>query len=163
MNSLLFNASLLKNIGRQLLKKEQTISVAESVTSGLLQFAFSTIEEAEKMYHGGLTAYNIAQKFKHLNVEPIHALACNCVSQPIAEQMALHVATHFHSHWGIGITGYATPVPESGNKVYAFYAICLDGKIRAKGKITPHKTTPPEPQVAYVNKVLEKLSKLISS
>lgn len=34
---------ILSTIGKRLLAKKQTISVAESVTSGLLQFAFSSM------------------------------------------------------------------------------------------------------------------------
>ena len=161
MEKQLFDASLLNKIGKQLRAKEWTIAVAESVTSGLLQFAFSSMENAEKFYHGGITAYNVAQKFKHLNVEAIHAIACNCVSQKIASEMAIHVALEFNSDWGIGITGYATPVPESGGKVFAYYAICFHGELKASGKLDALKTTPPAPQIGYVNGVLKIMKKMI--
>jgi nicotinamide-nucleotide amidase len=161
MDKQLFDASLLNKIGKQLCAKEWTIAVAESVTSGLLQFAFSSIENAEKFYQGGITAYNVAQKFKHLNVEPIHAIKCNCVSQKIAEQMAVHISKQLNSNWGIGITGYATPVAESGNKVFAWYAIALNGEIKASGKLESLKDIPPEPQIGYVNDVLQELKRLL--
>jgi len=83
-----FDKKILTQIGKRLLAKKQTIAVAESVTSGLLQFAFSSMENAADFYQGGITAYNIAQKFKHLTVEPLHALSVNCVSAKVAEQMA---------------------------------------------------------------------------
>ena len=162
MEKQLFDASLLNKIGKQLIANAQTVAVAESVTSGLLQFAFSSMEDAEKFYHGGITAYNIGQKFKHLNVEPIHALACNCVSQKIADEMATHVSRQFNSDWGIGITGYATPVAESGGKVFAWYSISFRGAVKAAGKLDSTKTTPPEPQIGYVNDVLETLKGILS-
>jgi len=161
MDKQFFNASLLNKIGKRLLAKSQTAAVAESVTSGLLQFAFSSMENAEKFYHGGVTAYNVAQKFKHLNVEPMHAIACNCVSQKVADEMAMHVATIFNSDWGIGITGYATPVPASGNQLFAFYAISFQQRIVASGKLESIKAAPPEPQIGYINDVLEELKGLI--
>src|SRR3954469_8414198 len=108
MEPKLFNDDLLQSIGKKLHAKEQTIAISESVTSGLLQFAFSNIKDAEKFYQGGITAYNIGQKYKHLNVETIHAIGVNCVSQKIADEMALNVISLFNSDWGIGITGYAS-------------------------------------------------------
>ena len=161
MNKHIFDVPLLNKTGKQLRAKSQTIAVAESVTSGLLQFAFSSMENAEQFYQGGITAYNVAQKFKHLNVEPIHAIDCNCVSQKIADEMAVHVSVQFNSDWGTGITGYATPVAESGNKVFAFYAISFRGEIKASGKLEPGKSIPPEPQIWYVNEVVNMLNGLL--
>ena len=123
-------------VGKILLQKEETIAVAESVTSGLLQFEFSTIPDASLFFQGGITAYNIGQKYKHLQVEPIHAISTNCVSQKVAIEMALHICQLFSSHWGIAVTGYASPVPESNHKTYSFYAISYKNKIVKRGKIT---------------------------
>jgi PncC family amidohydrolase len=157
----LFDKKILEQIGKQLLKKKETIAVAESVTAGLLQFAFSAAPDAVKFFHGGITAYNIAQKFKHLQVEPLHALTVNCVSQKVADEMAHHVCRLFCSDWGIGITGYASPVPESGNKVFAFYAISYRTKLKAHGKITSQKADPPALQLKYANYILGQLKRKI--
>lgn len=157
----IFEKDILVQIGKYLQEKGQTIAVAESVTSGLLQFAFSNIPDAAQLFQGGITAYNVAQKFKHLQVEPIHALQVNCVSQPVAEQMAFHVCKIFGAHWGIGITGYATPVPESDNKLFAYYAITCDGKVCAKGKLQSDHSSPTEAQLAYTKAVLQKLATLM--
>ena len=80
----IFNENELKKIGKKLIEGKYTIAVAESVTSGILQFALSSIPDASKFYQGGITAYNIGQKYSHLKVEPIHALSVNCVSQKVA-------------------------------------------------------------------------------
>lgn len=157
----LFDRGLLDRLGKKLLKKKQTIAVAESVTSGLLQAALSCIADASHCYHGGITAYNLAQKFRHLDIEPIHAQEVNCVSPKIARDMALSICETFHSDWGVGITGYASPVPESGQKVFAYFAIACNGKIRAKGKINPVKEDAFRLQVKYVNTVLAKLAALV--
>src|SRR5689334_9261316 len=114
-----FSQSTLDKIREQLMTKKQTVAVAESVTSGLLQLAFSSMIDASEFYQGGITAYNLAQKTRHLLVEPIHANSVNCVSQRVADEMATQVAKLFLSDWGIAVTGYATPVPESDGKVFA--------------------------------------------
>jgi PncC family amidohydrolase len=153
----LFNKKELEKTGLLLLKKKETIAVAESVTSGLMQYAFSTIPNAAQFFQGGITTYNIAQKFKHLQVEPLHALSVNCVSQQVANEMALQVCSLFKSDWGIGITGYSSPVPESENKVFAFFAISYKGKVMRSGKIDPVKKDPTDLQLLYAETVLHRL------
>jgi nicotinamide-nucleotide amidase len=161
MEPKLFDMPVLRTIGKELQAKQQTIAVSESVTSGLLQFAFSNMENAEKFYHGGITAYNIGQKFKHLNVEPIHAIAVNCVSQKIADQMALNVAALFNSHWGIGITGYASATPESGNEVFAYYSISFRQSVKLAGILNAKNEAPPAVQLYYATELLGKLKDVI--
>jgi len=157
-----FNKKLLNKLSVLLIKKEQTIAVAESVTAGLLQFSLAAAEDASKFFQGGITAYNLGQKYKFLSVEPIHALETDCVSAKVAKEMAMNCAGNFKSNWGIGITGYATPVKESGNKLFAYYAICCNGQILAEDKIVAVKGTPRNTQIYYVNAVLEKLLSLQS-
>lgn len=157
----LFDHKSLDAIGRKLLKKKETIAIAESVTSGLIQFSFSTIKDASCFFQGGITAFNIGQKFKHLQVDPVHALSVNCVSQRVSEEMAKEVCNQFKSTWGIGITGYATAEPVSNNKVFAFYAIAHKGKIKAKGKINLPKVEPTDVQLFYTNKVISRLKQIV--
>jgi len=157
----LFEKNILNTIGKKLLKKKQTIAIAESVTSGLLQFAFSNIKEASCFYQGGITAFNIGQKFKHLQVDPVHALAVNCVSQRVADQMAKEVCILFKSDWGVAITGYASAEPASGNKVFAYYAIVHKKSIRSKGKLSAEKIDPAEVQRYYANAMIQKIRSVV--
>jgi PncC family amidohydrolase len=102
----------LTPIGKLLIARNETVAVAESVTSGLLMAGLSLAKNATAFFQGGITAYNLGQKTRQLNVEPIYAESTNCVSDCVAETMAVQVAGRFCSQWGIGITGYAVPVPE---------------------------------------------------
>jgi PncC family amidohydrolase len=150
-------------IRQSLLDKNETIAVAESVTAGLLQHALSTIPDASRFWQGGITAYNVAQKFKHLRVEPLHALAVNCVSEQVAQQMALHACDLFSSQWGVGITGYATPQPEWGNELIAYFAIAHDGRIVCSEKINiPEDAEPTSVQQEYTEKVIRELVRHLS-
>ncbi|MBO9571354.1 MAG: CinA family protein [Chitinophagaceae bacterium] len=152
-----FDENLLKALGKKFTTSQTTIAVAESVTSGALQLALSSIPNASNFFQGGITAYNLGQKYKHLHVEPIHASRVNCVSAQVAEQMAIYASQLFQSDWSIGITGYASPVPESGNKLFAHYAIAFKGKIKSSGKIIPKSDTPEDIQFEYADFVLRKL------
>ena len=143
-------------IRKQLLKNQETIAVAESVTGGLLQSAFASMQFAMQFFQGGITAYNLGQKIKHLQVDPIYAHSCNCVSERIAKEMALNVCKMFHSTYGIGITGYDTPVPESGNKVHAYYAIAKNGEIKLCKKMIGDGVLT-DVKLFYVNQIVESL------
>lgn len=156
-----FNDEQIRLIKDHLLQRQQTIAVAESVTGGLMQFALSSADDAIHFFQGGITAYNLGQKTRHLHIEPIHAESCNCVDDTVAAQMALHVTQLFSSHWGISITGYATPVPESGNQLFAYYAIAQKDQVIAAGKMQGGKGTAQEVQRYYVNAVLGAFLKLL--
>ena len=154
----LFARNLLTTIGEALKNRRESIAVAESVTSGLLQMAFASMHDAMQIFQGGLTAYNLAQKTRHLAVEPIHADSVNSVSQRVANGIAVNISNSFLSDWGIGITGYASPVPESGNKVYAYFAISYQGAIIHSERIEQKTIDAFKVQLNYADFVLEQLS-----
>lgn len=132
----MYNIRSLDAIKDYLLSRGETLAVAESVTAGHLQAACSLVTDATKFFQGGITAYNLGQKARHLRIDPIRAEACNCVSQTTADEMAIHALALFSSDWAIGITGYAAPVPEMGiNDLFAFYAIASHGKLAWHGKL----------------------------
>src|SRR5205809_1610359 len=107
----MFDKITLQEAADILFRKHYTLAVAESVTAGLLQAAFAAAENATAFFQGGITAYNTKQKYMHLHVDILHAVSCNCVSDAIASQMASGVSKSFLSNWGIGVTGYASPLP----------------------------------------------------
>lgn len=155
------SARMLRSIRASLLKRKETVSVAESVTSGLLQSAFAAIPDASLFFQGGLTAYNLGQKAKHLAIEPIHAEKVNCVSLQVAGQMATGVVRLFSSDWSISITGYATPVPESEQKLFAFFSIVHGEKILQRGKIIPKDQHPENVLAYYVATVMKTFNRLL--
>ncbi|WP_298740198.1 CinA family protein [uncultured Chitinophaga sp.] len=132
-----------------------TIAVAESVTAGYLQVHFSRASGATGFFQGGITAYNVGQKVKHLGVEPIHAQAVNAVSPEVAAEMALGVCTLFNCNAGIAVTGYAAPVPELNiTDLFAYYAIACKGRIIASGKIIPSAGHPEEVMQEYAREII---------
>ena len=138
------------------------MAVAESVTAGQLQFFFSTLPHAEEFFQGGITVYNLGQKTRQLNIDPIHAKSCNSVSEKIATDMASNVAKKFVSDWGIGITGYASPVPELDIQLlYAYYAIVYKGQPMELSCINSIKASPSEVQRDYAEFIIERFAELI--
>jgi nicotinamide-nucleotide amidase len=120
----------LAAIGQRLINRNETVAVAESVTAGLMMADFSLAENATEFFQGGIVVYNLGQKTRHLDVEPIHAEKFNCVSEGVTAQMAVEVSKKFCCQWGIGITGYAVPVPELNIKTcFAFYSFAYKNEL----------------------------------
>lgn len=119
------------------IEHEESIAVAESVTAGALQFLLSTTVGATEFFQGGVTVYNSAQKAKHLGIQPIVAEKYNGVSEKITVELAKNVCRSFCCEIGVGITGYATPIPEQNiDKLFAHVVIVRNGEIVIKEKLT---------------------------
>jgi PncC family amidohydrolase len=130
---------------------------------GHLQAAFSSATEASKFFQGGFTAYNAGQKTRHLNIEPIAALADDCVTERVACEMALQVNKLFISDYGIAITGYATKMPEKGlNDLFAFFAIAYKKEILLTKKINTHKERV-DAQIDYTTQVIKEFQNLLKN
>ena len=153
----MFDKKLLNDIAATLTKTNRTLAVAESVTSGLLQAAFSNADGASFFYQGGITAYNIGQKCRHLLIEPLHALECNCVSEKIAQQLSKNVCGMFVSDYGIGITGYAATIPEKDiNELFSYYSICFNNEIIESGMIKTNVQQGFPAQLYFTTTLLQK-------
>jgi nicotinamide-nucleotide amidase len=153
----------LDQIKKYMLQHQETLAVAESVTSGTLQAAFSRAEDATLFFQGGLTAYNVGQKSLQLNIDPIYGLSCNCVSERIASEMAQHICKRFCCDWGIGITGYATPVPELKIKTpFSYYAFYNKDRGSFTRMISSKKMTIDKVQQYFVAALLKDFSGYLS-
>jgi nicotinamide-nucleotide amidase len=152
----------LAHISTRLVSKKETLAIAESVTSGLVMAAISLAEDATAFFQGGITAYNLGQKTKHLNVEPIYAERENSVSKKVAETMSVEVAEKFCSDWGIGITGYAVPVPELNIRTcFAFYAFSYRGKVVLSRRTDSKQEGQENVQKAFVETVLKEYAQVL--
>ncbi|NIF05239.1 nicotinamide-nucleotide amidohydrolase family protein [Chryseobacterium sp. Tr-659] len=136
-----FQKNLLEYISQSLISIDETISIAESVTSGCLQLAFSQMPNAPVFYKGGITAYTLPEKVRLLNVEEEDAEDCGCVSGSIAGTMALNVARLFESDWSISTTGYCTPVRSSAYKIFTYFSFSYKGEIILTKKLELHPRT----------------------
>jgi PncC family amidohydrolase len=124
-----FQKNLLEYISQSLMTIDETISIAESVTSGCLQLAFSQMPNASLFYKGGITTYTLQEKVRLLKVNRPEAEECDCVSENIAATMALNVAKLFESDWSISTTGYCTPIRNSEYKIFAYFSFSYKGEV----------------------------------
>jgi PncC family amidohydrolase len=155
---MVYNENTINAIKDILVGKEETIAVAESVTSGNLQAAFSVGVDASKYFQGGITTYNIGQKARHLHIDPILCNKVNCIAPKIADLMAIEVSKMFSSEYGVGITGYASIVPENEDEgLFAFFSIAYKGEVVLAEKIASPQKHPYDVQVDYTKQVIDKV------
>lgn len=161
---MLYNEETINLIKELLVNKEETIAVAESVTAGQLQAAFSVGLEASKYFQGGITAYNLGQKTRHLHIDPILGAKVNCVAEKIAETMAIEVSRMFSSDFGISITGYASIVPECEKEgLFAFFSVAYRQSIVLSGRLTATEKEPYKVQIDYSKQLIQKFYEYLKS
>jgi nicotinamide-nucleotide amidase len=122
----LMNDNSLPQQIKQLLEDRgnETVSTAESITTGHLQTKLASVSDASKVFKGGITAYQESVKVDHLDVNQALASEHNCVHEKVAEQMAQGALSMFKSDYAISTCGYAEPYPEQGiTKPFAYIAI----------------------------------------
>lgn len=119
MNSL---ESVLENLKTVLAKNSKTISAAESLTGGYVQYLLSSINGSSGYFVGGVTAYNIDQKVNILGVDRKNAEKYDCVSEQTAMEMARGIQKLTGSDYSIATTGYSV-TNDNVAEPYAF--ICF--------------------------------------
>lgn len=154
----MYNEATINSIKDILVKSEASIAVAESVTAGHLQAAFSLGIDASKYFQGGITAYNLGQKARHLHIDPVLAGKVNCVAEKIAHTMAIEVSKMFLSDYGVGITGYASIVPECEEEgLFAFFSLAYKQKVVLTKRLTSVENHPHQVQINYTKQVIEQV------
>lgn len=93
----------------ELEKMGMTLSIAESVTGGMISSAIVDIEGASKVFKGGVVAYTAESKSKFLGVKNETIEKYGEVSQQVAKEMALGIKNKLDTDFAIAVTGYATP------------------------------------------------------
>src|SRR4051812_1770338 len=101
-----------------------TLAAAESLTCGRVQSRVGEISGASQFFLGGITAYTLDEKVRHLGVKRVAARRVNSVSATVAEEMAQGVCRLFGSDLGVSTTGYAEPSLADGvSDPFAWWAI----------------------------------------
>ena len=101
------------------------LAVAESMTAGGLQALIAAESGASEFFVGGITAYTIDQKVRHLGVSRAEAAPVDCVSAEVAWQMARGACALFGADVAVATTGYAEPAAERGfAEAGLFWALC---------------------------------------
>lgn len=109
---------MIKDILRELSRRGEKLSIAESCTGGLLLSAFTDIAGSSKVIAGGIIAYQDEVKAQLLNIDRNLLESHTAVSEAVAHQMAVNVAHILHTEWSLSTTGFLKPAPEKCGLVF---------------------------------------------
>jgi nicotinamide-nucleotide amidase len=96
-------------IGRLLLERALTVSVAESCTGGLLGHRLTNIPGSSRYFERGVMVYSNRAKEEMLGVPAMLLAAHGAVSAPVAEAMVTGICRVSDSACGMAVTGIAGP------------------------------------------------------
>ncbi len=96
-------------VGEMLRQSRATVSVAESLTGGLLGERFTSVPGSSAYFAGGFITYTNAMKRELLGVPAELLEQCGAVSGPVAEAMAAGARLRTGSTYALAVTGVAGP------------------------------------------------------
>lgn len=100
-------------LGKELLKNNYTLSIAESCTGGLLGSIITEIPGSSKYFLGGIISYSNNVKEKNIGVSHSTLEQHGAVSEETAREMAEGTKKLLNSDFALSITGIAGP--DGGN------------------------------------------------
>ncbi len=121
------DTTLSEVVGKLLLSKKQTLSVAESCTGGGLGQLLTDTSGSSAYFWGGIIAYDNSVKTRILGVEPAVLEREGAVSEAVAIQMATGVRDRLGTDWGVSITGIAGPGGGTDSKPVGLVYIGIAG------------------------------------
>jgi nicotinamide-nucleotide amidase len=96
-------------VGRELVKKGATLSIAESCTGGKIAHLITSKSGASAYFEGSVVAYSNQIKTDILKVNPEIINKFSVVSAEVAKEMATNCKTIFNTDFAIATTGNAGP------------------------------------------------------
>jgi nicotinamide-nucleotide amidase len=121
-------------IGRLLREKNATLSVAESMTGGLIAQRVTSVAGASKYFVGGFLVYTDEIKTQLLGVPRAMIQGATAVSSEVAQAMAMGARERTGSDYAIAITGEAGPQSNTGAQVGTVWVGLAgpDGRVEAR-------------------------------
>ena len=96
-------------IGKLLSENKQTISTAESFTSGAIASTITRISGASSYFHGSVVSYSNQVKVNQLGVSKFDLSEKGAVSETVVKQMSIGVQKLMETDFAIATTGIAGP------------------------------------------------------
>lgn len=96
-------------VAAELIKRQQTLAVAESCTGGLISHMLTNVPGSSAWFNRGLVTYANEAKMALLDVPADLLSVHGAVSEEVARAMAVGVRENAGSDWGLSVTGIAGP------------------------------------------------------
>jgi nicotinamide-nucleotide amidase len=121
------NESIEKLIGKKLMIKNQTLSIAESCTGGHIAKLVTAIPGASAYFVGGVVAYSRKLKQELLGVSEELVNKYSVVSEEVALAMVVQIRQSTGSDYAIATTGNAGPTKDATDESVGTVYIAIAG------------------------------------
>jgi len=119
--------SIEESIAQLLIKKNFTISTAESCTGGYLAHLLTSVAGSSAYFEGSIISYSNALKVNQLGVDATKINQFGAVSEAVVLQMAGGIRKKFHTDYALATSGVAGPDGGSEDKPVGTVWIALAG------------------------------------
>ena len=147
----------VQELSELLIVKGLTISVAESCTGGALSHTITSIPGASSYFDCGYITYSNQSKTEMLGVDIQSIKTYGAVSEEVALEMVIGLATKSHSDVAVSITGVAGPTGGTPEKPVGTvcFGFSFDGKTSTSTKLfSGDRTSIVSQSVSYALKQL---------
>jgi PncC family amidohydrolase len=114
--------NLVEEVGGLLLKENLTISVAESMTGGLLSEKLTSISGSSGYFMGSVVVYSYYAKERLLSIPRNIIEKYGVISKEIVELLARNVSDLFRTDIGLSISGNAGPISQENKPIGVVYS-----------------------------------------
>jgi nicotinamide-nucleotide amidase len=121
-------------IGKLLLERGKTLSVAESCTGGLIGERITNVSGSSEYFIEGAVTYSNGAKIRTLNVPPELIEYHGAVSAEVAEAMAKGIRERAQTDFAISVTGVAGPTGGTEEKPVGTVFIGYADKTQVKSR-----------------------------
>ena len=115
-------------LGKLLRERKLTVSLAESLTGGLVQHKLTQIPGSSDYFMGGIVSYSNEAKMELLGVRESSLKKYGAVSELVAKEMAEGVRKRLGTDIGISTTGIAGPTGATATKPVGLVYLALSAK-----------------------------------
>jgi nicotinamide-nucleotide amidase len=122
--------SLEQVVGNLLRARQASLSVAESVTGGLLGGRITSVPSSSDYFRGGFVVYSDEMKTRLLGVPAEMLAEHSAVSEPVAKAMAEGARARTGSDYAVSMTGYAGPDGDQVGLVFIGLATPAETEVR---------------------------------
>lgn len=131
-----YDSDLLEQaIGKVLLTKNKTLSIAESCTGGNIAHLITSVPGSSAYFTGGVVAYSNEIKTRVLDVSVSNIDTYGAVSKQVVEEMAIGVLNKFNTDFAIATSGIAGPDGGTKDKPVGTTWIAVADKTKVISKL----------------------------
>ena len=125
------HANMIEALGKVLVERGESVSTAESCTSGAIAAWITSISGASRYFLEGSAVYSNEAKMRTCAVPEEMLIEHGAVSEPVAIALAQGIRNRANSTWGLSVTGIAGPLGGTPDKPVGTVHIAVAG---------PHRT-----------------------